>query len=416
MSDLEAKFTELEAQLTTQHTETVALLEAIATALGAPPPGPTTTLEDVVAAIGTTNTLLTAIQSDMNGYLLSIFNTLDTINNNASLNSQRILSTLLQTACPCDATVPLFPPDLGTTPTSAADIAKCQRIQYFIDLFAGWVILVGTYVGETGSISSFQVDNMLAIHVGEVGITTGQIADPMSTGVRDSIVSKIASAVSSEGASSVNYGLFTAMTDSANLEGMRHALYTVTNAAAGRTSLDAMLDSLVGMVEPYLSIIKTMFYSAWLNDIYSDVPIVDASSYDGTICSEITPIPDDENCVIITSTYPVTTDEPQTYNAIVWPQYGTNVLPSSVRPPGYPNITASADIWYNGSNLNGYWIRGTTPTGASYGGRVHLKSDGTAPLDFNGAYQQITIDTDYVFAFGFDTNPFHFEICHDLPE
>ena len=327
-TNLEQKFDEFESQVATQHGELVTALNSILTALGAPPPGPTTTLEDVVTAIEATNALLTAIHSDMNSYLLSIFNTLDTINNNASLNSQRILNTLLQTACPCDSTVPLLPPDLSTTPTSADDESKCQRIQYFIDLFAGWVIKVGVYVGEIGNISSFQVDNLLAIQLGDSGISTGLLADGVPTSVRDSIVGQITSAVASSGAESVNEGLFTAMTNPDNLEGMRQALYGVDNAASGRTAFDDMLDSLVGLNEPYLTMIRTMFYSAWLNDVYSDVPIVDASAYDGSIC-----VPAGGCDTIVSSlvTANIGTEEEQEVHAYIWP---SAFDPVSLRPDG----------------------------------------------------------------------------------
>jgi len=267
MTDLEAKFTAVETQLAGQHTEIMAALASIGAALGAPPTTPTATMDDLLEAIQMTNSILTTMLTTSNSHLLAIFNTLDTMNNNASLNSQRILNTLLQTSCPCDTTVPLLPPPLGTTPISAESLAHCQRVQYFIDLFAGWAIDVGRYVGEMGSISSFQIDNLLAIHVGDVGITTGQIADPMPTAVRDNIVGQITSAVSASGAESVNTGLFMAMTNPDNLDGMRQALYGEDNADAGRAALDDMLDSLVGMEDPYTSMIRTMFYSAWLNDI-----------------------------------------------------------------------------------------------------------------------------------------------------
>jgi len=318
MTDLEAKFTAVETQLAGQHTEIMAALASIGAALGAPPTTPTATMDDLLEAIQMTNSILTTMLTTSNSHLLAIFNTLDTMNNNASLNSQRILNTLLQTSCPCDTTVPLLPPPLGTTPISAESLAHCQRVQYFIDLFAGWAIDVGRYVGEMGSISSFQIDNLLAIHVGDVGITTGQIADPMPTAVRDNIVGQITSAVSASGAESVNTGLFMAMTNPDNLDGMRQALYGEDNADAGRAALDDMLDSLVGMEDPYTSMIRTMFYSAWLNDIYGDVPIVDASAYDGTLCD---PDPEETGC----HTYPYVFS-PSNYAYII---FGTELHPGT---------------------------------------------------------------------------------------
>jgi hypothetical protein len=406
--NLEQKFDEFESQVATQHGELTEALNAILTALGAPPPGPTTTLEDVVTAIEATNTLLTAIHSDMNSYLLSIFNTLDTINNNASLNSQRILNTLLQTACPCDSTVPLLPPDLSTTPTDAANLAKCQRIQYFIDLFAGWVISIGVYVGEMGSISSFQIDNLLAIQIGDAGISTGQLSVPIPTSIRDSIVGQITSAVSAGGAESVNEGLFTAMTNPENLDGMNQSLYAVNNATAGRASFDAMLDSLVGMNEPYLTMIRTMFYSAWLNDIYSDVPVVDASAYDGSVCAPDAIIvgcwsPTEAQLVDVHVTNTLD-DRTATYlNAIIWPsEWGTTNTYTGVNPGGDPiNIVGDAAfVWL--ADVFGLWV--SMPSGTMY-------NHNEDPIATGATFTQITEHTTHVFVIDGSTG---FQIC-DVP-
>lgn len=325
MTDLNTKFTALEDQLTTQHGEIINSLDTIATALGAPPPGPTTTLADVVTALTQTNTILNGIRSDMNGYLLEIFNTVDAINTNASLNVQRLLATLLQTACPCDADVPLLPPDLGTTPTSATDQAKCQRIQYFIDLYRSWVITIAQYVGNQSSISSFQVNNLLQLTLGNVDITTGELKSGMPTSVRDSIVGQLASAVGSVGATEVDSTLFDAMS-TGELEALRQALYGVTNAADGKPAADSAIDGL-GLASWAASVLKTMFYSAWPNDIYSDVPAVDASAYDGTICAPLS------GCVTIGTTS-VTANigaGDETVGAIVWT---SEFSPTATRPDG----------------------------------------------------------------------------------
>lgn len=284
MSDLTGKFGALGEQLTDNHDEIMSALDTIATALGAPPPGPTTTLADVVSALTDTNTLLTGIRADMNEKLDFIFNTVDAINNNASLNAQRLISVLLQTACPCDDTVPILPPDLGTTPIDATDIAKCQRIQYFIDLFASWGVNVAANIGNSGSISSFQIDNLLSLTIDDVGITTGELQLPMPTGTRDLIVGQITSAIGASSAGAINGGLFSAVTSSGNLEALRQALYGATTAADGKAAADSAIDGL-GLDPLIAGILKSMFYSAWPNDIYGAVPVVDASGYDGTICA-----------------------------------------------------------------------------------------------------------------------------------
>lgn len=298
MTNLSGKFSSFEDQISSNHTEIMNALDTIATALGAPPPGPTTTLADVVTAIEAGNTILAGIRSDMNTKLDAIFNTVDTINNNASLNAQRLLSVLLQTACPCDSDVPILPPDLGTTPTSADDIAKCQRIQYFIDLYRSWVVNVAAAIGNSGNISSFQINNLMQLTLGDVGISTGELKGGMPTSIRDGLVGQIGTAIAASSASAINTGLFTAITTTANLEALRQALYGVTNASAGKAAADSAIDGL-GLDPLIAGILKSMFYASWPNDIYSDVPIVDASAYDGEVCA-----PPSEGCTtLIDATY-----------------------------------------------------------------------------------------------------------------
>lgn len=285
MSDLQAKFEAFESQVGTQHTEVIEALNTIITALGAPPPGPTTTLADVVAAIETTNSILASFHSDNNSNLISIFNLLDTINNNNSLNAQRLLAAFYQSMCPCDPTAPVLPPPLSELPLSADDIERCQRIQYFLDIFVGYTIDTGVYVDNTGSISSFQVNNLLQIHLLDLDITTGELRANIPTSTRDSIANTINSGVGTIGAIAVNTGLFEAMTNPDVLEALRQGLYAVDTAAAGIPAFNDALDSIPGIDSTTQGILSALFYSGWANDIYSDVPEVDASMYDGEVCA-----------------------------------------------------------------------------------------------------------------------------------
>lgn len=355
MSDLSGKFGGFQTQISDNHTEVMNALDTIATALGAPPPGPTTTLDDVVTALTQTNTTLAGIRSDMNTKLDYIFNTLDAMNNNASLNAQRILALMLQTACPCDATTPLLPPDLGTTPIDATAAAKCQRIQYFIDLFRTWVINVGQYVGSQGSISSFQVNNLMQSQLADRSITTGQLANGMPTSTRDQIVGLLSSAVGSVGASTVDSTLFDAMV-SANLEAMRQALYGTDSAVDGKSAFDDILNTL-SIPSWAIVILRVMFYSSWANDIYSDTPIVDASAYDGTICEPpITECYDFDSSAVTMTTGPNTVH----FEAIIWPNDA--IFPAISETGG---TVGSAAIWTT-MDLYGWRIRCTVGSTTVY--------------------------------------------------
>lgn len=277
MSDLTGKFAAIETQLTTQHSEIMEALNTIAFALGAPPTTPSTNLADVVEAITTSNGLLT-----------DIFNTVDSINNNASLNAQRLLTLLLQTACPCDDTIPLLPPPLDTLPTELEAEAKCQRIQYFLDLFSNWVILVVVYLNDNGSISSFQINNLLSGVLLDVGITSSEL-NGMPTQTRDNLTMLLSTAGSP---AAINASIFDEITNGTVIVDMRQALYGADNATDGKDAADTAIASSGGA---FANIITAMFYSSWPNVMYGAVPEVDASGYDGTICAPA------ETCTWITT-------------------------------------------------------------------------------------------------------------------
>lgn len=90
----------LETALAARHTETTNQLTSILQALGAPPPGPTTTLADVVTAIQAGNALLTDIKqllTDIHLDTMSMDLKLLTIRNQQTDDSARIESIRLNT-------------------------------------------------------------------------------------------------------------------------------------------------------------------------------------------------------------------------------------------------------------------------------------------------------------------------------
>lgn len=276
MSDLTGKFGSFEEQIASNHTEIMDALNTIAFALGAPPTTPSINLGDVVAAITITNGLLT-----------DIFNTVDSINNNASLNAQRLLTLMLQTACPCDNTVPMLPPPLLPTVTELEAEAKCQRIQFFLDMYASWVISVVVYLNDNGTISSFQVDNALALTFGSISQDDALIR-PIPTGIRDSLTTLLNTSGSP---SAINASIFDEITNGTVIADMRQALYAEDNALDGSPAAKAAALASGG---PFASILAAAFYTNWANAIYGDLPEVDASGYDGSICAP------DEPPVIVT--------------------------------------------------------------------------------------------------------------------
>lgn len=275
MTDLQGKFTGVGDQLATQHAEILEALTGIAAALGG---APTDTFADLLAAINETNTLLATINSTNSTKLTQIFDLIDTMNNNASLNAQRILAAMLQMYCPCDTDVPLLPPPLLTDPISGTDAEKCQRIQYFLDLYRSWVINIGQYLEIHDSISGFAVANLLELALSDVGITTGELSN-MSTGTRDSL-SSLLNTINTP--IIINAGLFNDMTTSDVLTAMRGALYAVNNASDGKAAADA---AIAGSGASQKALLTALFYSSWANTMYSADPVVDASAYDGSVCA-----------------------------------------------------------------------------------------------------------------------------------
>jgi hypothetical protein len=417
MSDLTEKFTGFENLVSADHVEIMEALNSLLTALGAPPPGPTTTLIDVVNAIESQTTAQATQHTALMALLTDIFNNTDLIITNNSLNAQLLLNAQYATFCECPTEAPLEAPLLDVTPTEIVDEAKCRRIQFYLSVFGNWLNRVANYGASGATITAGTLTSLLSLVAADAGIVATGAEVGAAAGIPGIVVGAAIGLITTVvytfgGSVLIDYA--NQFNDPTLRDNMVQAMYAATNADEGYSAFKTTL--LAGMDTIPAEIIYTLWWTAWSNDVYSGSPVVDDSAFDGTICgSPPSPIDPGENCISLTSTTPVTTDDGQTLNAIVWPNFGTNVLPSSVRPPGYPSITASAAIWYNGSNLNGYWVRGTNLSGTgAAGGRMYLTSSGT-PLDFSGSYQQITIDTDYVAVIGFTFDLFNFEICAEEP-
>ena len=322
MSDLQAKFDRIDEVLVSHNLGLNDMLAAILTALGS---APTDTFATLITAINQTNTLLETLIDQNNTNLVAINNTLDIINSNASLNAQRMLTLMLQTACPCDTDAPLFPLPLDVLPTEHIPNAKCQRIQYFLDLWVSWVIQVGAWMHQHSGISSFQIANMQALTLLSIDITDSEL-NVMPTGTRDAI----AYILNGSGSTAiVSAALSDGVLGSTMITDLRQALFAEDNAAAGHAAALSVLSA----YEPFPDgIFSAMFYSGWANIMYSALPVVDASEYDGDLC-----VPAEEGC----QEYPFTMNS----NA-----YGRIILEN-------PEIPGSDTNFNMLGNYNGYRIK-----------------------------------------------------------
>jgi hypothetical protein len=297
MSDLAAKFTALESQMTTQQTEVINALNAILDALGAPPPTATVTLATVAAQLTTMNTNIVAIATANAGFYSALLDAVgaintntDTIITNNSLNAQRLLTAIISTSCPCPTDAPLLSPPIDVTPTSLADEAKCRRIQFYLSVFGDWLTKIANYGSATGFVTGAAIDVLLANAITAAGIVAsgaevGAVAGPPGI-VIAAVISLIVLAISVYGGSVlVDYAnQFNASTMKAALLA---AMYPATTADEGYTAFKSTL--LANMDTIPAEIIYTLWWSAWSNDIYSGSPVVDDSAFDGSICGPSEP-------------------------------------------------------------------------------------------------------------------------------
>jgi hypothetical protein len=315
MSDLTDKFGAVGTQLTTQHDEIMNALDTIATALGAPPPGPTTTLENVVTAITASNTLLTGIRADMNGYLLDIFNTLDTINTNASLNTQRLLIAIAANdPCRDCTTTPISPPPLDVTPQTV-DNEHCKRMQALIYALRRFTVKLDLLSSFGLGFSPTVISDAIAEIMTELGVSEllefpslGEVAQLAGAGAAY-IVSNIFSSTSLP-------------TEFLSIEdALLPVLYAADNAADGQAAYRSLLagSTLDSRVQLLFS---AMAYTSIFNLYYDSTIELDLSGYDGTICSST-------DC-FIQDAVGITFQDNSTNTAIVWdaPFSGQNHTPA----------------------------------------------------------------------------------------
>lgn len=241
-------------------------------------------MSDLQAKFSTLETQLAAQQADMMILLLNIFNTLDVMNSNNSINAQRIIAALAQNACPCDPDAPLLPVPLEDTPYAGTDAELCQRIQYFVDLMRlGWGLNMASYLSVSGGINSSAVYNFLAQALIDVSIADGEIASPTPVAVRDQIANAMLLGAGELGASEFAAELGDMFRDTALWASVIDALYGAGYASSAASAYAGAINaSSYGSLHKSVAI--AMFYSAWPNSIWAALPVVDASSYDGEAC------------------------------------------------------------------------------------------------------------------------------------
>lgn len=363
--NLHDKFTTLETQLSLQHTTIANALNAILEALGAPPPGPTTTLVDVVSAITQTNVILAGIrtdQADQATALLTVANALysntEIIIQNASTNTQAILAALYATFCACASDAPILAPPIVVTPTPLLTDEKCKRIQFYLSVFTNWLAKIGEYTATASFISGDVIGTLLGLAATEAGLVAGgaeasSIFGPPGV-VIGAIVTLIAGAVYLIGSAVINTYLiqFSAPVFQHTL---LEALYAANSADEGQSAFQSAVGVEFSAVPA--GILSALWWTAWSNEMYSDTPVVDTSAFDGTICA-----PPHIDCFDANSVSWGSNGQGP-WNGIEWASYSVATFSVS----GGLTFTE-----LNDATLNGWSITVLTSTDVVYSSADHL--------------------------------------------
>ena len=275
MSDLAAKFSDLEIQIGNNHTAISNALTAIIDALGGVPPTTTTTLADIATLLGSLGTDLDTVLTDNSTYyaasldVLGLINTnLDTMVSNNSLNTQRLLAALYATFCDCATETPLISAPLDVTTTSLVDEAKCRRIQFYLSVFGEWLNQIANY----GSSGAAVTGGTLAVLLQSVVTSAGIVATGVEVGaaggppgiVIGAVVALITIAVYTFGGSYL-IDIANQFNDPTLRDNMVQAMFAATNADEGYTAFKTtLLASISGAAG---EVIYTLWWSAWSNDV-----------------------------------------------------------------------------------------------------------------------------------------------------
>jgi hypothetical protein len=295
MTDLSGKFTSLEDQLSTQHGEITTALDSILTALGAPPPGPTTTLADILAAMDQLIVVCTGIRTDMatqqTALLAStdlITTTLETLNSNQSLNAQRLLSAIGQ----IDPCKPCPTPSLGIPPIDATPQTvnedHCKRMQALLYYLLKFTVKLDVLSSVGINFSTTVLKDAYDEVISEVGLTPAP--QPSLSEFASQVGAGLAYVVSSAFAVNSLPSSFQTIDN----EVLLPVLYAADNAAAGLAAYKSAVNG-SSLPTPIKNMFTTMAYVSIFNYYYDPAQTVDTGGFDGTICNPSTTVCDNNS-------------------------------------------------------------------------------------------------------------------------
>lgn len=296
---------QLITQLVNQHTATSNKLDAILSALGAPPPTQTVTLQNVVDAITALNTNITTFRGEQDAQQTVLLGAVASLNQQftsfrqeqiawrnfqqgqlgnmlAAISSlideaTRTTNAVYATACPCNGQT-VLPPELGTTPLpSEQQQEHCRRVQWMLDeYFNVWIPRIRDGVRVVNGVGTAVVLTAL--------LATGIGAIPSA------LISGSAVAVNAAWNAGVD-GMVNQATAPRRVL-LRQALYAADSPAAAATAWANTIDSMSEVPQAYRDVWKSLIWSSWFNDLFDQTKTPansggawNTAGYDGSVCA-----------------------------------------------------------------------------------------------------------------------------------
>jgi len=254
--------------------------------LCAPPPSGAT-LTSIAGILATISTTLAAMQLSNTAYqtaslsvLDSLYLNIETMLQNNSLNTQRLLIAIAANdPCRDCAVIPIAPPPTQITPQTV-DTEHCQRMQALIYALKRFTVKLDLLSSFGLGFSPTVIRDAIAEIITELGLT-GQLEYPSLGEVAQLAGAAAAYVVSNIFSDTSLPAEFLAIEDS-----LLPVLYDTDNASAGQAAYRSLLDA-SELDTTVVMLFKAMAYTSVFNLYYDRTIEVDLSGYDGSICEPV---------------------------------------------------------------------------------------------------------------------------------
>lgn len=317
MTNLTDKFTAIDVHLAQRHQEVIVAINALLTALGAPPPEPGATLADVVGGLNQLHAQLATLQTALITQHMELKDTF-------TRNTQLLLIGLsaLDPCKPCDVPSYQLPP-IDATPV-AVDQEHCKRVQALLYAILRFCVKLDVLSSLGTGFNPQIISAAFTEVITEINAAQSlTISLPSFGEILTLVASCVAFVASNIFAGNTLQGSFMSIQDS-----LIAPLYAATTAEAGMAAYRAGIDA-SDLPSAIKAVLKAAGYISLFNLYYGNTPI-NLAGFDGTICA-----PDPlANCFATTiddiRTFSVTNtlkeNQHATYTAVIWPATFTGRL------------------------------------------------------------------------------------------